>query len=150
MHERDGDEAERVRVAFFRRTRRPVRIFYVVLGVATIGFIVWGLLLNAVFALVAFCAVTLVMLVLYVVGLRVGVTPRTSRRLVVGGTTLGVISVTAVDVVAVEPAVVLGGFSGVCAGGLAGVAAIRRRLACDDALILRQRALGWEVEEPSR
>jgi hypothetical protein len=143
-------DVEQMRAAFFRRTRRMVLVLYVGFAVGACILAAYTLSADAATAGFGLAAGFVVAVLLFAVSPLIPVRARGARWLVLGAPVAGVVAASALDVGDVGSEVFfLAAFGGFCAGMVFGIAAIRRRLATDDALLLRQKGLGFDPEDPT-
>lgn len=144
-----AEDVERIRREFFRRTRRPTILLYVGSVIAAAILLGVAVTQDAGGALLALGLGFAVSVVLFVLSPLLPTSARTARALVWLGPVAGVAAAQAFDLGELgSGAFVLGAFGGFLAGMVVGVAAIRRRLAHDDELLLRQKRLGFDPERP--
>ena len=136
----DRAEAAQLRAAFFARTRKTVAFLYAVATVLGLAAGVAALAIDAFAGLVAFAVVGVVLIAAFGLGRRLAIPRAALPWLSLVGAAAGVAIARSVDLPA---AVVLGGLAGVLLGMVVGIWLVRRRLAVDDALIVRQRRLGY-------
>lgn len=140
--EADALDVEHVREAFFRRTRRSTAILYAALGLAAAGAAGEALVAGPLNAVLGVALGVAVMALLLGASPFLRVSARTARALPVAvGVASGVGGLFLADL-RITP-FLTGAFAGLMAGWALAIAAIRRRLAHDDELILRQVRLGF-------
>ena len=147
----EAEEIARLRETFFANTRKPTIAFYVVFAVAAVGAAAWAVSLAAVPALAGILVGFAAMGVLFVLSPRMPVSARAARAMLVPVIAAGAVGAQFIDLDVLSEgwaAGVLGGLGGGLAGTVAGTALIRRRLAHDDELLLRQQRLGFDPERP--
>jgi hypothetical protein len=144
---RNTPDLDRTRTEFFRRTRRVTGFLYVFLGIASTGLLAGGIAVAATPAVLAFIAATVFAVALFALSARIPTSARTARALLWSLPAVGVIAGSQLDI-NLSSAVTLGGMAGFLSGMGIGVATIRRRLAHDDDLLLRQQRLGFDPERP--
>jgi membrane associated rhomboid family serine protease len=146
----DGvSDVEHMREAFFRKTRRPVAALYVVCGIAAAALAAYTLGDDPATAALGLVVGFVVAVLLFAVSPLLPVSARGARWLVFGAPVVGIVAAQALDVGALgSETFFLAAFDGFLAGMVVGIAAIRRRLATDDDLLLRQKRLGFDPEDP--
>ena len=132
---------------FFRRTRRVTGLLYAFLGIASAGLLAGGIATEATPAILAFISATVLAVGLFVLSARIPTSAKTARALLWLAPAVGVIAASQLDLDLSTP-VTLGGMAGFFTGMGVGMAMIRRRLAHDDELLLRQQRLGFDPERP--
>jgi hypothetical protein len=146
----DPTEVQRLRETFFRRTpvERPLcctqdSVF------PAVGFGIAAIVSDPLRGAAGILAGLLLSLALSIVSPRLKTSARMARALVysVPVVTVLILGMTSADNSFDSPAV-LGALAGFFAGSIVGIALIRRRLVTDDALLLRQRSLGFDPEHP--
>jgi sulfite exporter TauE/SafE len=145
----DPTEVQRLRETFFRRTRRTAALLYAGLGLSAVGFGIAAIVSDPLRGAAGILAGLLLSLALSIVSPRLKTSARMARALVysVPVVTVLILGMTSADNSFDSPAV-LGALAGFFAGSIVGIALIRRRLVTDDALLLRQRSLGFDPEHP--
>jgi hypothetical protein len=146
----DRDVAQ-MRAAFFRRTRRMTVFLYSGLALAALGVAVLAFVHDVPRAAAGIGAGFVGAVALFALSPLVPVSAKAARLLVPASVLGGVLIATLVDLDALRSdsqTLLTGAFAGFLAGTIVGIAAIRRRLARDDDLILRQRRLGFDPERP--
>lgn len=126
-------------------------VFYAVLAAAAAAAVVWALSISAAPAVAGILVGLAVMAVLFLVSVRRPMPARVTRILIVPAALVGVVAANVIDLDDLSDdwaAGVIGGFGGGLAGAVVGVVLIRRRLAHDDELLLRQQRLGFDPERP--
>lgn len=146
----DPSQVEEMRREFFRRTRTLVAVFYAALAAAAIAATVFAASRDAVRATVALIAGIVAALALFGVSPRFRISARATRWFIVIAAIGGAVTANLMDGVEsrVGASAVWGAFAGFCFGTIVGIARIRRRLARDDELLLRQKQLGFDPERP--
>lgn len=146
----DVADVERMRAEFFRRTRRLVIVMYVAGAVAGIALAAVALVSDSAGGGLGLVAGFALALILFAVSPLIPTSARAARALVFVAPAVGVVAADALGLGELgSDAFFLGGFGGFLLGMVVGIAAIRRRLAHDDALLLRQKRLGFDPENPS-
>jgi hypothetical protein len=148
----DREELQRMREAFFGKTRLGAGVLYaffaliaVALGASAFsaepGPAVAGALVGIALGAAA-----------HIVNMRVPITARTTRALIIAVAVGGFFFVRFAigDLSGGREAALDGAFAGAATAAIAGVAYVRRRLARDDELFLRQQGLGFDPERPWR
>jgi FtsH-binding integral membrane protein len=148
----DRQDIERIRTAFFRKTRPLVVVLYAI-------FALMAAALGAAAFSTAWTPAIVGALGGFALGLgaftaegRAAISARTKRLFllpaVVGGLFVGGVLLSGLS--GAWEAATLGAAAGFLAAMIVGVASIRRRLARDDDLLLRQRKLGYDPGRPGR
>jgi hypothetical protein len=149
-HAGDPDLAQ-MRAAFFRRTQRMTVILYSGLALAAVVLAVLAFERDVPRAATGVGAGFVVAAVLFALSPAIPVSAKAARLVVPLSAVVGVLVATFVDLDSLtsdSQTLLAGGFAGFLAGTIVGIAAIRRRLASDDDLMLRQRRLGFDPEQP--
>jgi MFS family permease len=146
----DDPQIAEIRAAFFERTRKTLTVLYVALAVAAVCAAAVSLTSNALRAAAGLAAGFLMAVVLFAASSLFKVSARAARLLTGAAAVAGVIAAEiGGGIGAVFGAAMLwGAFAGFMAGTVLGIARIRRRLAWDDELLLRQKQLGFDPEHP--
>jgi MFS family permease len=146
----DDPQIADIRAAFFERTRKTVLILYVALAVAAVCAAAVGLTSDALRAAAGLAAGFLVALILFAASSLFRVSARAARVLIGAGAVAGIVAAQIGGGIgaALGAATLEGAFAGFMAGTVLGIVRIRRRLAWDDELLLRQKQLGFDPEHP--
>jgi hypothetical protein len=146
----DATEIESMRAAFFRRTRATTVVLYGALAAAAVGAAIYAVSTDLMRAVAGIAVGLVAVLALFGASPMVRVSARAARGLVLGVGVAGVIVANVAGGVEtrVGASGLWGGFAGLMLGAIIGVARIRRRLAWDDELLLRQKQLGFDPERP--
>jgi hypothetical protein len=143
------EDVEQIRTGFFRRTRPVVGVFYVVLALAAAALGASALSTDWEPAVAGILGGFALGLPLYLLSPRLPASPRTALSVIAGvAVAFAVFSPSVFG--GLPDAAVTGGISGLLAATIVGIVNIRRRLARDDELLLRQKRLGWDPEHPWR
>ncbi len=140
-----------MRAAFFQRTRRMVVVLYSGLALAAVGMAAVAFAQDVPRAAAGVGAGFILAVALFALSPAIPVSAKVARLLVPISAVAGVLAVTLVDLDTLtndSQTLLVGGVAGFLAGTIVGLAAIRRRLARDDELLLRQRRLGFDPEQP--
>ena len=125
-------------------------LLYVGLGLGAVVAAAYAVASDPSHGVVGFVLGLLASVALFAVGAMIPTTARTARSLVYVAAGAGVVAAQVLDLAVLgSEALLAGGFGGFMAGAIIGIAAIRRRLAHDDGLLLRQKRLGFDPENPS-
>jgi hypothetical protein len=127
----DPTEVQRLRETFFRRTRRTAALLYAGLGLSAVGFGIAAIVSDPLRGWDSRRVAALAGAIDREPAPQ-DVSPDGSRAGVLG----------------FDSPAVSGALAGFFAGSIVGIALIRRRLVTDDALLLRQRSLGFDPEHP--
>jgi hypothetical protein len=146
----DDAQIEEMRAAFFERTRRSVFVLYAALGAAAVAAVAYALGSDALEAAGGLAVGLVAAIVLFAASPLFKVPARAARLLI------GVVAVTAGITaellggvsLALGAATLWGAFAGFMAGTIIGIARIRKRLEWDDELLLQQKQLGFDPEQP--
>lgn len=145
-------DVEQMRTAFFTRTRKLVVGLYATTAVIALAVGAAGLAVSPGRAVVGMIVGLVVSVVLFVVSPRIPTTARTARGLIVVGPVAGVlVSMLFLDLdelSTASQAALAGALAGSLVGMIVGIVLLRRRLARDDQLLLRQKRLGFDPEHP--
>jgi membrane associated rhomboid family serine protease len=144
------DDVERMRAAFFQRTRRHVAILYVVLALMAIGAGAYAFATAWEPAVVGVAVGFVAGVVAFLLSPKFPTSANAARKLVVAAPIAGLVAGTLFfdSLSQGWQAGVVGFFAGYLAAAIVGMASIRRRLAHDDELLLRQKSLGFDPEKP--
>jgi hypothetical protein len=146
----ESDDVERMRAAFFRRTRRLVAVFYVVIAFMAIGVGAYAFATAWGPAVAGVATGFVAGVAAFLLSPKIPTSADAARKLVVAGPVAGVVAgILFFDSLSQGwQAGVAGFFAGYLAATIVGMASIRRRLAHDDELLLRQKRLGFDPEKP--
>jgi hypothetical protein len=144
----DAKRVEEMRAEFFRRTRILVVVLYGMLAAAAVGAGVYAVSIDLARAAVAITVGLVIVLALF--RPLFPISARLARVLVVVGAVGGMVVAGVLSDLGsqIGSPGLWGGFAGFAFGMILGIAWIRRRLARDDSLLLRQKRLGFDPERP--
>ena len=146
----DHTRVAEMRAAFFQRTRKPTLVFYVALAASAVAAAAFALARDSAWAAGGIAVGLLAAIGLFAASPLFSVSPRAARAVGSASAVAGVLAATLLDatgsVLATAP--LWGAFSGFMAGTIVGIARIRKRLAWDDELLLRQKRLGFDPQDP--
>ena len=146
----DVSELERMRAEFFRKTRTPVLVLYVAFTLGGAALAAGALASGRGGGMLGLAVGFVLAVALFAVSPLLPTSARAARVLVFGAPVVGVVVANALDLGELgSESFFLGGFGGFLVGAAVGIAAIRRRLAHDDELLLRQKRLGFDPENPT-
>lgn len=143
-------DVERMRAEFFRRTRKLVLALYLGSALVAAALVAVALADDAVDGALGFLAAFALAVLLFWVSPMIPTSAKAARALLVVAPLSGIVAAQMFDLGDLaSDAAILGACGGGAAGMAVGIAAIRRRLAHDDELFLRQKRLGFDPEKPS-
>jgi hypothetical protein len=145
--EAEGADVDRVRAAFFRRTRKTTAVLYTCFAFAAVAAGIYAVVDDVGRGAAATAVGLTVMVGLFALSPRLAASARIGRILVFVVVPLAVVAGNLV-LDRIDPAFVAGALAGLLAGAALGIAYIRRRLAVDDELFRRQIALGFDPDRP--
>lgn len=139
-----------MRAAFFERTRTTAFVLYAALGAAAVAAAAYALVGDFLRAAGGLAAGLVAAIVLFVASPLFRVSARAGRLLIGVAGVAGLIAADLLGGVSsvLGAATLWGVFGGFMAGSIIGIARIRKRLEWDDELLLRQKQLGFDPEEP--
>lgn len=146
----DEAQIDEMRAAFFERTRKTTFALYAALGVVAVAAAASALAGDALRAAEGLAVGLVAAIVLFAAGPLLRVSARTARLLVGVGAVAGVVAANLPGGVSsgFGTATLWGAFAGFLVGMIIGIVRIRRRLAWDDELLLRQKQLGFGPADP--
>jgi hypothetical protein len=146
----ESADVERMRAAFFQRTRRLVAVFYVVIAFMAIGAGAYAFATAWAPAVVGVAIGFVTGVVAFLLSPKIPTSADAARKLVVAAPIAGIVAgILFFDSLSHGwQAGVVGFFAGYLAASIVGIASMRRRLAHDDELLLRQKRLGFDPEKP--